>query len=137
MNFTIDADTAISPAFLLVELVWFGAAGAMFLVAFRTKSEWMKATMGAFALSILGMHILAILPSWWLYYAEGPLDMGGTGCVELDVSCLKQAFKDTVVVVQNAVALGAFVVAFMIYQKKFPRQLAPGEPKPDATGGYK
>ena len=48
-----------------------------------------------------------------------------------------KSIKDSVVVVQNAVALGAFVVAFVIYQRKFPKQLAPGEPKPDATGGYK
>jgi hypothetical protein len=35
------------------------------------------------------------------------------------------------------VVLGAFVVGFLIWQKKFPKQLAPGETKPEATGGYK
>ena len=33
--------------------------------------------------------------------------------------------------------LGGFVVGFLIWQKKFPKQLAPGEAKPEATGGYK
>lgn len=133
-NFTIDP---LSPVILLYEIAWFGAAGAMFLVARRTKSEWLKATMGAFGLSILGLHILAVVPSWWLYYAEGRLGWGGQGCVELDAPCLKQTVKDSVVVVQNAVALGALVVALMLYQRRFPKQPAAGEPKLEATGGYK
>lgn len=133
-NFTIDP---LSPAILLFEVIWFAAAGAMFVAAQRTKSEWLKATWSGFALSILGLHILAVIPSWWLYYAEGRLDWGGQGCVALDMSCLQQTIKDTVVVVQNAIALGAFVVAFILYQRKFPKQLAPGEAKADATGGYK
>jgi hypothetical protein len=41
------------------------------------------------------------------------------------------------VVVENAVGLGAFVVGFLIWQKKFPKQLASGEPKREMTGGYK
>ncbi len=122
---------------LLVELVWFALAGALFAAAFRSKSEWVRAGLGALGLAIVAWHTLAIIPSWWLYYAESVLDWGGAGCTALDASCLKQAFKDTVVVVENGVALGGFVVAFLIYQKKFPKQLAPGEKKPEATGGYK
>ncbi|HEX9711457.1 MAG TPA: hypothetical protein VGB52_02760 [Actinomycetota bacterium] len=133
-NFTIDP---LSPTILLFEVIWFAAAGVMLVVAQRSKSEWLKATFAAFGLSILGLHILAVLPSWWLYYAEGRLDWGGQGCVAFDMSCLQQTIKDSVVVVQNAVALGAFVVAFVIYQRKFPKQLASGEAKSEATGGYK
>ena len=53
------------------------------------------------------------------------------------MSCLKQSARDLVVVIENAVGLGAFVVGFLVWQKKFPKQLAPGEPKREMTGGYK
>ncbi|HVL89997.1 MAG TPA: hypothetical protein VM841_07170, partial [Actinomycetota bacterium] len=119
------------------EIIWFGAAAAMFLAAWKTKSDWVRASLAGFALSILAIRVLAVLPSWWLYYAEGTLDWGGQGCAEIDLQCIKQTIKDSVVVVQNAVILGALVVGFIIWQKKFPKQLAPGESKPEATGGYK
>lgn len=133
-NFTIDP---ISAEILIYEIPWMIAAVVFLLVAHRARSSWVKATFGAFGLSILGLHVLAVLPSWWLYFAEGRLDWGGQGCVALDASCLKQTIKDTVVVVQNAIALGAFVVGFILFQRRFPQQLAPDESKPEATGGYK
>ena len=134
MNFTVDPQ---SPEILLFEIPYFLAMGAMFFAAYRSKNGWIRATWGAFAVSLLAWHTLAILPSWWLYYAEGTLGWGGQGCVAIDASCIKQTLKDTVVVVQNAAVLGAFVVGFIIYQRKFPKQLAPDEPKLEATGGYK
>ena len=128
---------SISPFWLLIEAVYFVAAIALLVAAYRAKSEWVKASLGALSLAILAWHILAILPSWWLYYADGVLGWGGNGCSKLDMVCLKQVAKDLVVVIENAVGLGAFVVAFLIYQKKFPKQLAAGEPKREMTGGYK
>ena len=128
---------SISPVWLLLELAYFVAAGILLLAAYRAKSEWVRAGLGTLALAILSWHILAVLPSWWLYYADGVLGWGGNGCTKLDMSCLKQSGRDILVVGQNAVGLGAFVVAFLIYQKKFPKQLAAGEPKRETTGGYK
>lgn len=127
----------ISPKWLLVEGVYFVICAGLLAGAFKARSEWVRAGLGAFAVSVVGWRILAVIPSWWLYYAEGELKWGGQGCVALDLPCLKQTIKDTVVVIENAVALGIFIVAFMIYQKKFPKQLATGESKPEATGGYK
>jgi hypothetical protein len=106
-------------------------------VSGKVKSDWVRASLAGLGLSIIGIRLLAVLPSWWLYYADGQLGWGGQGCVELDLDCLKQAAKDTVVVIENAVVLAALVVAFIIWQKKHPKQLAPGEAKLDATGGYK
>jgi hypothetical protein len=126
-----------SPPWLLVELVWFGLAGLLFAGAFRSQNSWTRAGLGALGLSIVAWHTLAIIPSWWLYYAESVLDWGGAGCTALDAKCFKQALKDTIVVIENGVALGGFVVAFLMFQKKFPKQLAAGEKKPEATGGYK
>ena len=126
-----------SPVWILFEGAYFAICAVLFLGAYKARSEWVKASLAAMAISILGWRILAVIPSWWLYYAEGELKWGGQGCIELDASCLKQSLKDTVVVIQNAIGLGAFVVAFWLYQKKFPRQAGPGEAKLESTGGYK
>ena len=134
MNFTFDE---LSPALLLFEGVYLVAMVGLLFWSGKMRSGWARAGIAGFALSMLAWRVLAIIPSWWLYFAEGELGFGGQGCVELDLSCLKQTAKDTVVVVQNAVTLGLFVVAFIIYQKKNPIQLEPDEPKLEATGGYK
>ena len=128
---------SISPAWLLFELVYFVVAGALMLAAYRAKSDWVRAGLATLGLAILAWHILAVLPSWWLYYADGVLGWGGNGCTKLDATCLKQSVRDVVVVVENAVGLGAFVVGFLVWQKKFPKQLASGESKREMTGGYK
>jgi hypothetical protein len=128
---------SISPFWLLLEAVYMILAVGLLMVAFRSKNEWVRATLGVMGVGIITWHFLAILPSWWLYYADGVLGWGGNGCTKLDMTCLKQSAKDIIVVGQNAVGLGALVVAFMLYQKRFPKQLAPGEPKREMTGGYK
>lgn len=127
----------VSPYWLLLEGVYFVGALILLGAAYRAKSDWVRASLATLALAILAWHILAVLPSWWLYYADGVLGWGGNGCTKLDAVCFKQIAKDLVVVIENAVGLGAFVVGFLIYQKKFPKQLAAGEPKREMTGGYK
>lgn len=128
---------SISPIWLVLEIVYIVIAGILMAAAYRAKSEWVKAGLATLGLAILAWHILAILPSWWLYYADGVLGWGGNGCTKIDASCLKQSARDIIVVGENAVGLGAFVVGFLVWQKKFPKQLAPGEPKREMTGGYK
>jgi hypothetical protein len=132
----------LSPKFLLLEVIWFGLSFALLAGAFKAKSEWTRASLAGLGLSILSWRTLAIIPSWWLYYADTQLDWGGQGCVSLStgrdaVSCLKQTARDVVAVVEMGIAFTGFVVAFLMYQKRYPKQLATGEPKPDSTGGYK
>lgn len=127
----------ISPKWLLLEGIYFVAAAALLGAAFKARSDWVRASLAALGLAILAIRVLAVLPSWWLYYADGKLKWGGQGCTELDLSCLKQTIKDTIVVGEGAVGFGAFVVGFWLYQKKFPKHLASGEQKPEATGGYR
>lgn len=129
-------DTA-NPALLLFELIYLGIAVALLLISGRVKSEWVRATLAALGLAIIGLRLLAVVPSWWLYFSDSHLHWGGQGCTALDLQCLKQAIKDTGVVIENALVLGGFIVGFLIWQKKFPKQLSPGESKPEATGGYK
>ena len=128
---------SVSPFWLLLELVYMAGAVALLLAAFRAKSGWVKGGLASLGVAIIAWHVLAILPSWWLYYADGVLGWGGNGCTKLDMICLKQVGKDVVTVTENAVGMGALVVAYGIYQKKFPKQLASGEPKRESTGGYK
>ena len=128
---------SVSPYWLILEGVYIVAAFALLGAAFRSKSEWTRACLGALGLAILAWHVLAILPSWWLYYADGVLGWGGNGCTKLDLVCLKQIGKDMGVVIENGIGLGAFVVGMLMFQKKFPKQLAAGEPKRETTGGYK
>jgi hypothetical protein len=133
-NITFDP---LDPKLLIFEVVWFVVAAALLGAAFRSKNGWTRASLATLGLSILGIRLLAVLPSWWLYFADGRLKWGGQGCTAIDLQCIKQAIKDTAVVIENAVMLGAFVLGFILYQKKFPKQLAAGEPKLEATGGYK
>lgn len=134
LNFTFDP---LDPKLLLFEGVWILVSIGLLVAAYKSKSGWMRAGLAGLGLSILGVRLLAVLPSWWLYYADGRLKWGGQGCAKIDLACIKQTAKDSIVVIQNAVVLGGFVVAFLLWQKKFPKQLAAGEDKPEATGGYK
>jgi hypothetical protein len=127
-----------SPLWLILqEAVYLGLAFTLLGVAYKAKSDWVRAGLATLGLAILAWHVLAIVPSWWLYYADGVLGWGGNGCTKIDATCLKQSARDIIVVGENAVGLGAFVVGFLMWQKKFPKQLAPGEPKREMTGGYK
>jgi hypothetical protein len=132
----------LSPKFLLFEVVWFGISFLLLGAAFKSKLEWTRASLAALGLTILSWRTLAIIPSWWLYYADTQLDWGGQGCVSLStgkdaISCLKQTGRDVIAVIEMGIAFTAFIVGFLMYQKRYPRQLASGEPKPEATGGYK
>lgn len=127
----------ISPWWLLVELIYIGGSLVLLGVAFRSQNQWAKAGLASFGIAMISWRLLAVIPSWWLYYADGVLKWGGQGCAEVDAQCLKQSAKDIVVVVQNGIVLGGFVIAFLLWQKRFPKQLASGEKKPEATGGYK
>lgn len=152
MNITFDP---LDPVLLVIHGLWLIIGAALLVGAYRSSGGWMRASLAGLGLSVLGIFTLAILPSWWLYFSETKMDWGGQGCIEFIPAelwrgftdgatrsgdtwqCLKQSIKDTVVVVQNAVVVGIFVIGFSIWQRKFPKQLAAGEAKPEATGGYK
>jgi len=132
----------LRPTLLLFEVVWFLIAGGLFTAAYRAKLEWVKASLAVFALAILGWRLLGVIPSWWTYYSSTSLNWSASGCSSLStgkdaMACLKATARDVVATIELGIAFTGFIVGFLVYQKRFPKQLAPGEPKPESTGGYK
>ncbi|MGH3441629.1 MAG: hypothetical protein ACRDUY_06215 [Nitriliruptorales bacterium] len=121
---------------------------AIALRSARRGHEWVAATMG----SIGGLGVLwwvfGILPSAFIYYVAGakqvladrviPTSLTvSVGGVFLPIATnLYDVIRDTVVVVWHLVALVGTVVAALQIQKRFPRNLGPGEERREA-GGYK
>ena len=109
----------------------------------RPKDEgerWVRLTLVTMGLWALLFVTMAVIPSYWLYFADGTLKMTGRltipyGFGELDLP--QQAIRDVIVVVWYGVALAGFGLAIRAYNKRNPRTLPTGEEKREATGGYK
>ncbi len=115
--------------------------------AYRLRDEvgWVSAMLGSFAAFILGFWAFGILPSAWIYFFDGdrPLLEGTIIPSEIIIGDLEVAtnffivFRDSVVMGETFIAMGALAYLAVFIQKRFPRGLAPGEEKQAATGGYK
>lgn len=90
--------------------------------------RWISTSLAAFGLFALLMVFMAIVPSYWLYFADGTLRW---------TTPLLQALRDIVVSGYYVVVLVAAGVGVFVYQKRNPKVLPPGEDKREATGGYK
>ena len=109
----------------------------------RPKDEgerWMSLSLMMLALW-LGLFIfMAVIPSWWLYFADGTLKWTFNFHVPLGFRTLTlpmQAVRDSIAVGWYAVVLTAAGLAVRAYNKRNPRVLPGGEEKREATGGYK
>jgi hypothetical protein len=83
---------------------------------------------------------LAIIPSWWLYFADGTLKWTGNFHLNLGIRKLtmqQKVLRDLIVVIWYGIALGGFGIAIRVYNRLNPKVLGPGEEKREATGGYK
>src|SRR5215216_2068549 len=83
---------------------------------------------------------MAMIPSFWLYFADGTLKWTGKFTVPYGLGELElpmQAVRDVIVVLWYGVALVAFGLAVRAYNRRNPRTLPSGEEKREATGGYK
>jgi hypothetical protein len=109
----------------------------------RPKNEgerWIKLTLVMMAIWIGLFVTMAVIPSYWLYFADGTLKWTGTFEVPLGFRTLTlrmQALRDVGVLVLYGVALGAAVLGLRMYNKRNPKVLPSGEEKREATGGYK
>ena len=109
----------------------------------RPKDEgerWVRLVLVTMGIWVALFVTMAVIPSFWLYFADGTLKWTGKFSVPYglgELSLPMQAVRDVIVVVWYGVALGAFGLAVRAYNKRNPRTLPAGEEKREATGGYK
>jgi hypothetical protein len=109
----------------------------------RPKDEggrWVRLVLVTMGIWVALFVTMAVIPSYWLYFADGTLKWTGRftvpyGFGELDLP--QQAIRDVIVVIWYGVALVAFGLAIRAYNQRNPRTLPTGEEKREATGGYK
>jgi hypothetical protein len=109
----------------------------------RPKDEggrWVKLVLVTMAIWVALFVTMAVIPSFWLYFADGTLKWTGRftvpyGFGELDLP--QQAIRDVIVVVWYGLALGVFGLGIRMYNQRNPKTLPTGEEKREATGGYK
>jgi len=109
----------------------------------RPKDEgerWVSLTLLMMALWVGLFVTMAVIPSWFLYYADGVLKWTYTFRLPLGFRTLTlpmQAVRDVVVVTWYGVVLVAGGLAVRAHNRRNPKVLPTGEDKREATGGYK
>jgi hypothetical protein len=109
----------------------------------RPKDEgerWVALTLLTMAIWIALFITMAVIPSYFLYFADGTLKWTGKFHVPLGFRTLtlpQQAIRDVVVVGWYGAVLTAVGVAIRVYNKRNTKVLPSGEEKREATGGYK
>jgi hypothetical protein len=109
----------------------------------RPKDEgerWMSLALVMMAI-FLGLFVfMAVIPSFWLYFADGTLKWTGKFKVPLGLRTLTlqmQTVRDVIVVLWYGAVLTAAGVLIGRYNRRNPKVLPAGEEKREATGGYK
>jgi hypothetical protein len=109
----------------------------------RPKDEgerWVSLALATMGIWVALFVTMAVIPSFFLYFADGTLKWTGTFEVPLGFRTLTlpmAAVRDVVVVGWYGVAIVACGIAIRIYNKRKPKVLPTGEEKREATGGYK
>ena len=128
---------------LIVTIGW-AAAAIVFLVLARQLRDghgWIAAVFGTMTASITAFWAFGILPSAWIYFVDAnqPVLEGRLipGALDPVMSNFYQVFRDSIVMAETFVAMGAFVAVALLVQKHYPRALAEGEEARPQSGGYK
>jgi len=109
----------------------------------RPKDEgqrWVSLSLVTLGIWFAMIVVFAVIPSWWLYFADGTLKWTDNFTLRLGIRTIvlpKLVLRDAIVVVWYGVALGAAGVLIGVYNKRRPRVLPSGEAKREATGGYR
>jgi hypothetical protein len=109
----------------------------------RPKGEgqrWVTLSLVTLGLWLAMIIVLAVVPSWWLYFADGTLKWTDNFTLRTGIRTIvlpKQVIRDVIVVVWYGVALVAAGVLIGVYNRRKPRVLPPDEAKREATGGYR
>lgn len=125
-----------------------GVLTALLLAAahrLRERYGWISALCGSMAATIAAWWVFGILPSAWVYFADGRKDLMADQVIPSQIgigswviaSNFYQVARDSVVIVETAVAMVAFAVLALRAQKRYPRSLAEGEESRPQSGGYK
>lgn len=117
------------------------------LAAQRTRDDygWVSATFGGMAAMIAGLWAFGILPSAWIYFLDGASDVLTDQMIPSQIAIndfvifgnFYQVFRDSIVMVETAIAMVAFTAFALWVQKRYPRSLAEGEEAREQSGGYK
>jgi|tagenome__1003787_1003787.scaffolds.fasta_scaffold20864749_1 hypothetical protein len=90
--------------------------------------RWIQYSLVALGLFAAMIVVFAIIPSFFLYFADGTLKW---------TSKLMAAVRDIVLSGYYVVVLSVVAAAIIRWNKRNPRILPAGEDKREATGGYK
>jgi len=102
--------------------------------------RWVSLALIMMGIWLAMFVLLAVVPSWWLYFADGTLKWVGNVHLNLGVRKIvmqQKVIRDTIVVIWYGVAVGAFGLGIRAYNQRKPKVLPPGEEKREATGGYR
>lgn len=106
----------------------------------RATSGWLSAIFGMMAATVAMWWAFGILPSAWVYYADGQRDLLGGTVIPESLPAMANfytIFRDAVVAGETGIALLGVAVIALWVQKRFPRALAEGEESRPQSGGYK
>jgi len=95
---------------------------------------WTKAAVTALLLWFLGIVLVAIIPSWWLYFADQKLGWHPCPCPSTMKFFLFK-LRDVVAIVAFSIPFGGFVMVPYYLQKHRRRLRSESESRP--TGGYR
>lgn len=104
------------------------------------SQRWVSLFLVAMGIFVAMIIFLAVIPSWWLYFADATLKWTDNFTLSLGVRKIvlsKQVIRDLIVVVWYGVALLAAGRLIGIFNKRNPKVLGRDEGKREATGGYK
>lgn len=108
----------------------------------RDRSGWVSAVFGMMAATIAMWWVFGIIPSAWVYFADGERDLLGDQIIPTVLfpplmNNFYQVFRDSVVVGMLAAGVAGFILVGLWVQKHYPRSLAEGEEARPQSGGYK
>ena len=90
--------------------------------------HWIQVSLFSLALFAAMIVVLAVIPSYFLYFADGTLKW---------TNQIMAAVRDIILSGYYVVVLAAVAVAIVRWNKRNAKVLPAGEEKREATGGYK
>lgn len=127
---------------LAVMLGYLALAAVCLFLALRLRPirGWLSSIFGMMAVTIAFFWGFGILPSAWVYFADGTSELLEGRVIPAALPGADNfyaVFRDVVVMAETGLAVTLFAVIAFAIQKRYPRVLAEGEESSPKTGGYK